>query len=304
MKVEIRYVPFNEIDKVKWNSCIHFAINSEVSGYYWWLKAVVKEWDALVEGDYESVLPIFYKRDIWGRKIIYHPPLIGRIGIQSIHLLSRKRVTAMLEKLPLNVNSRLQFNEMNVIPPDYDGMTSQKQAWRVLLNKSLPAIRSNYSPEVRELLQEEMPDGYFFQVTMKPETIVQFAKDQKQLPYEEHAAMRIFYNLLHRGTLVNTVILDEEKKPLAQLTFTYHMKKIKVLMSVQSKKGRELNAIYRMYDHVFNLHQNKPMMFEFFQEDGEYAKGLGAESYVFWELDSSDFLGNWSKRLENIALFN
>ena len=167
MKVEIRYVPFNEIDKVKWNSCIHFAINSEVSGYYWWLKAVVKEWDALVEGDYESVLPIFYKRDIWGRKTIYHPPLVGRIGIQSIHLLSRKRVTAMLEKLPLNVNSRLQFNEMNVIPPDYDGMTSQKQAWRVLLNKSLPAIRSNYSPEVRELLQEERPDGYFFHVIGK-----------------------------------------------------------------------------------------------------------------------------------------
>ncbi|TVR90287.1 MAG: hypothetical protein EA411_00755 [Saprospirales bacterium] len=301
--MNISYVPFEEIDKVKWNSCVHFAVNSEVSAYYWWLKAVVKEWDALVEGDYESVLPIFYKKDLWGRKSIVHPPLIGRIGIQSINLLSRKRIVSMLDKLPDIANSRMLFNEMNIIPPDFETHTEQKEAWRVLLNKSLTNIRSNYQPEVMNTISTDLPDGYFFQVKMKPEQIVEFAKENKQMPYDEFATLRVLYNLLHRGTLINTVILDNEQKPVAMLTFTYHLKKIKVLLSVQNEKGRELNAIHRMYDHVFNLHQNKPMMFEFYPGDGEFAKGLGGESYIYWELNRSDTLGNWSKRLEKATIF-
>jgi hypothetical protein len=296
--LNIRYIPFEEIDKVKWNSCVHFAVNSEVSAYYWWLKAVAKEWDAIVEEDYESVLPIFYKRDIWGRKSIVHPPLIGRIGIQSIHILSRKRIVSMLDQIPDMANTHILFNEMNIIPPDYESNTEQKQAWRVLLNKSIANIRSSYSQEVSEIIRTELPDGYFFQVMMKPEDIVAFAKENNQLPYEEYASLRVFYNLLHRGTLVNTVILDENKEPVAMLTFTYHLKKIKVLLSVQNKMGRKLNAIHRMYDHVFNLHQNKPMMFEFYHNDGDFAGGLGGESYIFWELKRSDTLGKWTERLE------
>lgn len=300
--MNIRYIPFEEIDKVKWNSCVHYAVNSEVSGYYWWLKAAVKEWDALVEGDYESVLPLFYKNDIWGRKTLYQPDLIGRVGIQSIHILSRTRIMEILNRIPNLTSVQMTLNEMNVIPPDFTSPAFQKKGWRILLNKSLENIRNYYQDGILKAIGDELPEGYFFQMMMKPEEIVNFAKKNNQLPYEEHATLRILYNLLHRGTLVSTVILDDEKKPVALLTFTYHLKKIKVLLSVQNQKGKSLCAIHRMYDHVFNLHQNKPMMFEFFSGDQNVASDLGAEFYKYWEITHSDTLGNWSKRLEKIRL--
>lgn len=297
-------MPFNEIDKVKWNSCVHYAVNSEVSGYYWWLKAVVKEWDAVIEGDYESVLPLFFKRDVWGRKVLYHPPLLGKIGIQSIHILSRKRIVSMLEYLPEVVGMHVKLNEMNVLPPDFPHPSNQFLAQRILLNKPLQTLRAAYANGIPDLIQTDMPAGYFFQVMMKPEEIVEFCKNTGQLPYGEHEAMRVFYNLLHRGTLVSNVILDENHKPVALLVITYHLKKIKVLLSAQNKKGKELKAIYRLYDHLINLHQNKPMMFEFFPGDRQIALDLGAEEYVYWEINSSDVAGKWSKWLEKIAVFN
>jgi len=53
-----RIVPFAEIEKNKWNGTIHYAINGNIFGYYWFLKAVIGEWDAIVEEDYQSVMPI------------------------------------------------------------------------------------------------------------------------------------------------------------------------------------------------------------------------------------------------------
>jgi len=302
--MNIKYIPFQEIDKVKWNSCIHYAVNSELSGYYWWLKAVVKEWDAIVEGDYESVLPIFRRKDLWGRNSIYQPPLVDKIGIQSVHILSRKRIVKMLELLPEYHSVQMKFNEMNIIPPDFEGTALRKKANRLLLNKSHHAIREGYGYTAQALLMKPMSDDYYFQMMMKPEDIVNFAKSQNQLPYDEHQTLRVFYNLLHRGTLVSTVIQNRKKEVIAMMVFTYHLKKVKVLLSCQSPEGKSLNAVYRLYDHVFNLHQQKPLMFEFFHTDSSIAEELGAESYDYWEINQSDLLGKWSERLEKISLFS
>lgn len=302
--MDIKYIPFEEIDKVKWNSCIHYAVNSEVSGYYWWLKAVVKEWDAVVEGDYESVMPVFKKKDLWGRNSIYQPPLVDKIGIQSVHLLSRKRIVKMLELLPEYYSVQMKFNEMNIIPPDFEGNAITKKAYRILLNKSHETLKEAYGLTAQSLLMEPMSDDYYFQMMMKPEDIVHFAKSQNQLPYDEHQTLRVFYNLLHRGTLVSTVIQNRNRDVIAMMVFTYHLKKVKVLLSCQTEEGKAMNAVYRLYDHVFNLHQQKPLMFEFFQTDAEVAKELGAEEYNYWEIQQSDLLGKWSERLEKISLFS
>ena len=71
--MEIRFVKKEDIDKIKWNSCVHYAINGNIFGYMWFLDSVSKEWDALVEGDYESVLPLFHKID---NNFSYHKSLL------------------------------------------------------------------------------------------------------------------------------------------------------------------------------------------------------------------------------------
>lgn len=53
--MEIKFVFREEIDKVKWNSCVYYVINGNIFGYMWYLDYIVKDWDVLVEGDYELV---------------------------------------------------------------------------------------------------------------------------------------------------------------------------------------------------------------------------------------------------------
>ena len=96
---KIRFIAHQDIDKVKWNSCVHYATNNNIFGYWWYLRNTAKEWDALVEGDYESVLPLISKPSA-NVGSLYLPELIREAGIYSIHLLSHARVNAFLEAIP------------------------------------------------------------------------------------------------------------------------------------------------------------------------------------------------------------
>ncbi len=68
--MNIRFVPQEDIDKTKWNSCVHYAINGNIFGYMWYLNNVAKKWDALVEEDYESVFPLIWRYKYLNIKVI------------------------------------------------------------------------------------------------------------------------------------------------------------------------------------------------------------------------------------------
>ena len=90
--MEIRFIEGKDIDKVKWNSCIHYATNGNIFAYKWFLDYVAKDWHALVEGDYESVFPLVWKKGLLGKDELYQPSLMRELGIYSINVLSRARV--------------------------------------------------------------------------------------------------------------------------------------------------------------------------------------------------------------------
>ena len=81
-----RYIPFEEIEKNKWNGTVHYALNGNVQGYYWYLKAVLHEWGAIVENDYETVMPVLLSplKD-------YQRSLLNELGPYSVNLLNKGR---------------------------------------------------------------------------------------------------------------------------------------------------------------------------------------------------------------------
>ena len=54
----IRYLKNHEINTEKWDECIMNAFNGIVYAYSWYLDIVHETWDALIEGDYERVMPL------------------------------------------------------------------------------------------------------------------------------------------------------------------------------------------------------------------------------------------------------
>ena len=97
---EIKYISYAEIDKQKWDSCIQHAVNGLIYAYSWYLDAMAENWDALVLGDYETVMPLTWNKK-YGVHYLYQPYFCASLGI-----FSRKEIKATTTELFLKKHSQ------------------------------------------------------------------------------------------------------------------------------------------------------------------------------------------------------
>lgn len=283
--MEIRLVPHAEIDKVKWNSCVHYATNGNVFGYKWYLDTIAKEWDGLVEGDYESVLPLFItEKDNW----LQQPPLLREAGVYSIHLLSKRRVQAFLNAIPEQYTAiSLSINEGIQVAEQSDFSIQQRINHQLLLIEPYENIASQYSPELKQRLQALKPTKLLPSSNVKPEKIAALFKDS--MPSNDaneqafHAYQRIMYNALHRGWGATFGLHDTSQQLLSAAFFIYSQGRVMQLVSASSIKGQQIGAYDKLMDNFLQSHAGRPLVLDFNTDQASPLR-FGAKANVFLSL--------------------
>lgn len=287
--MDIRFVPREEIDKVKWNSCVHYANNGNIFGYIWFLDFVAKDWDALVEGDYESVFPLVWRKDWLGRRTLVQPELMRELGIYSIHALSKKRIRRFLEAIPAHYRRvDITLNEQNR-PPEIAGWkVEEKINHQLLLHQSYETLSERFSEGVRELLRQAESRSFLPTSSLKPETIADFYRRHTRERNRErnfHALQRIMYNVLHRGWGFASGIFDEDQELLAANFFIYSHGKVLSLVPVVSPAGQERGALVYLFNLLIQSHAGRPLVLDFNTEvENQLALGFGAESNPYFRI--------------------
>ena len=191
----IRFVPFEKIDKNKWNGSVHYAHNSNVYGYYWYLKSVVKEWDALIEDDYTSVMPL--PRFEWSA---FQIKLLCGLGPYSVHVLSDKRIMAFYELWnkycpdlsyvfnPVIADKLIKAPNLTLTSVDH---------YYINLNSTYEAIVEKYSREFNQIMSSVDLSNYELGSQTKPEYFLSKAKEGQS---NKNILYRLFYNAIQRGT--------------------------------------------------------------------------------------------------------
>ncbi len=266
--MNIRFIPQEEIDKTKWNSCVHFAPYGNVFGYKWFLDNTAKEWDGLVENDYESVMPIIHRKNWFGRKELYIPNLIREAGIYSVNVLSQKRVKNFIQAIPEEYKKgTIHFNAGHG-PELPDGWKWKKQSnYMLLLEPDYETIRKNYKPELLQKL-ETAEDAYLVPGNnLKPEKLADFYKTyfigHKNKSRNYHALMRLSYNALHRGSGFASSIIDNNANLCAVAFFIYGNRRLFNLISVVSPAGKKLGALEMLYDLMIQNNAGRPLIMDF-----------------------------------------
>ena len=75
-----QYLQRNQIDPLKWNECVCNEMNGCVYALVEYLDHTADNWDALVYGNYEAVMPLPWKKK-FGIRYVYAPFFIQRLGI-------------------------------------------------------------------------------------------------------------------------------------------------------------------------------------------------------------------------------
>lgn len=226
--MQLSFVPFEEIDKRKWNGTVYASPNGNISGYYWFLKSVLKEWDALIEGDYQSVMPVFrYEPSDFQMELLYE------LGPYTVNALTAARFQSFYQawndrsgKLSYPFNramSRiiLERNEENVHAGDRSFID---------LNQSYDKIREQYLPDTREILHNIKLSDYVFHAQEKPEQIIM---KEKLAEENKHILYRLMYNAIQRGCGWHSRVSHQHTQKSAAAFYISDHRSIRLLYSLQ-----------------------------------------------------------------------
>lgn len=288
--MDIQLVKHEDIDKVKWNSCVHYANNGNVFGYKWFLDFVAKDWDGLVEGDYESVFPLVWRKGFFGGKELHQPPLMRELGLYSINALSAKRVEAFLHAIPNEYRYiEIVVNEQINLPQKHDFDVIELYNHQMLLTEPYENLRANYAENIKEKLQLSSENQLIATSNLKPEKVAGFyqkyVKDRKHLTHNFHALQRIMYNVLHRGWGFASGIESQGGELLAANFFIYSHNKVLSLVPLESPAGVELGALPLLFDMLIRTHAGRPMILDFNTEKHDtMAISLGARENIYYKI--------------------
>lgn len=281
----IKYLKYDLIDKQKWDNCIDNAFNGSIYAYSWYLDIVCEEWDALVEGDYESVFPIPFKKKM-GIHIIYQPFFTQQLGVFTRSKLTPDIVNEFLEAIP----SRFKLIDLNLNihnQIDLSGFSHHLMVNHELdLISDYEQLRKNYSTNTRRNLIKAEKSDLFIVKEVKPDDIIELFRENrgkgiKVLKEFNYLRLRrLIYTCIYRDAGKVYAAYTSENELCAGAVFIESHRKPVFIFSGQSEKGKEKRAMFLLIDHFIKEHANKHLTLDFDGSNDEalsrFYKGFGS----------------------------
>ncbi len=281
--MNLKIISKNDItfESNKWNGCVHYAMNGTPYGYTWMLDAVSKDWFGIIENDYQSVMPFFYKKNIWGKKVIYLPDTIIKSGLYSVNVLSEKRISSFLDFIP----EEFKIKEIELYGIGKNLTLSPFKSEKLFsssltLNKPYEELRGKYSERLLNLLEQNQ-DDFIPSGTIKPELFAELLKNNGLPQYRNdrafHAVQRIIYNFLHRGT-GNIFGLTDRQGQLSTAAFIIYSHNI-IWITFITSIGDKDAGIPMLLDTIIRTHAGRQLVLDFPDSIGlDYAADFNTQT--------------------------
>ena len=241
----IRFVSRGRLDTRKWDDLISRSGNGLIYGYSFYLDGMARQWDALVYGDYEAVMPLTWNRK-YGIYYLYQPFLAAQLGVFGNELDA-----GLIEKFLAAVPERFRFwdfylNHANIIEsesfPLYlrtNYVLDLEPGYPVLQ----PAFRENIRRNVRRCTDAGCVTGKGFEA----EAVIRLARLQMQAHTRDVAEnierFRKLYAVLHEKGMADTYgIFSPSGELLSSAVFFFSHNRAYYILVGNHPNGRTLGA--------------------------------------------------------------
>ncbi|MBN2763113.1 MAG: hypothetical protein JXR41_08495 [Bacteroidales bacterium] len=285
----IRYLPHNEIDRLKWDECIAGSSISLPYAFSWYLDIVSPGWDGLVSDDYQAVMPIPFKRK-WSVNYIYKPYFAQQLGIFSAEAPTEKLCKDFILQIPSKFRyAQTNLNESNPAVSDYTRTLNTNHVIRV--DRDYSDIHNGYSRNCRRNIRKAFDGGLRPVSDLDIHTFVRF----------------IFNNLEHKvskldkaqSIMLEKIIAASQEKAGGELTGIYTPQhelcaagffmqtKDRQIFSVcaSSEKGKHYDAMYMLVDEHIRKAAGIKKRFDFSGSNikgiAYFNKSFGAEAVTY-----------------------
>ncbi len=289
----IRYVKNSDIDTDKWDDCIRHSFNGIVYAYAWYLDIVHENWDALIEDDYERVMPLPVSRK-FGISYIFQPFFVQQLGVFSKRILTPEIVQTFIKTIPLKFKLvDINLNSFNSVDRKLYDASPNKNFVLDLIN-TYQVLSKKYANNTQRNLKKSLQSNLSLVKGIKPESLIQLFKDNKGKTlgkWRENEYMRLnrlMYMAIYKGRGIVYGVFSEHNQICAGAFFLKSHNRLIFLFSATNQLAKETAAMTYLIDSVIREFSPGKLVLDFEGSNDKnlarFYSGFGAKEVEYLRL--------------------
>ncbi len=287
----IRYLKHKEIDFDKWDKCIDNAFNGIIYVYSWYLDITSHYWDALVKGDYESLMPLPC-REKAGVNYIYQPAFVQQMGVFSLQAVSAELVQEFINAIPKKFKYVFyNLNVNNKLPLENSYKTITNQTFELNLAEEYEVLKNNYSTNNKRNIKKAEKSNIFITYSSGPEPIIKLFQDNKGRELatvsktEYNNLKHLAYSCIHKRIASIHSAYSDMNTLCAGIIMLRSHKRLIFLFSGSDETARKTGAMSMLIDDLIrkNAETHYTLDFEGSNHLGtaKFYKSFGSEKLTY-----------------------
>ena len=306
----IRYLTHNQIDKQRWDDCIAQSPDGLVYAWSWYLDVVHPGWEALVEDDYETVMPLTGGKK-YGINYLFQPFFTQKFGVFGKKEVSEAKIEEFLAAIP----KKFKFAEFNCANFRVSKVSSDSKVCAISNHRNIElaltpdysVIAANYNSNTKRNLAKSQKQDLTIVENAEPSAIIElFRKNRgreikKWGDKEYERLLKLVETAKNHGACMVLGAQNHDNQIVAGAFFMISHKKIVFLFSGSDESNKENHGLTFLLDHIIEKYSgtNNILDFEGSDNDGlaRFYKGFGGEEKNYQELKF-----NKLNKISNFAL--
>jgi hypothetical protein len=266
--MKIRYIKQDQIDRQRWDTELKQCLNANLCASSWYLDIVAGHWDALVEGDYQSFMPLPHRHK-YGISYLYQPVFAQQLGVFSKSLPDSDLVRRYLEALPAHFKlADINLNKWLSLEPG-PWTLNENSNYELELIAPYEQIAASYSENLKRSLSKARAGKWLVQEFADPREVIKLfranrgAKIHSLREADYQALLRLIYQLAHHGMLTLSGVFDEKNQLMAAAVFAEEHHRSIFLFSGLSEYGRKNSSMHLIIDSYIRRHAGTARILDF-----------------------------------------
>lgn len=301
----IHYIKYHEVDKQKWDNCIDQSVNNLIYAYSWYLDIVCPGWEALIEDDYVSVMPLTARKK-YGINYLYPPYFAQQLGVFSKKKLTQIKVEEFLNSIPSHYKFiELYVNIQNTF--EFPGFIVKKNInIELLLDAPYELLRKKFSRNTERNIRKAEKNDLTLQKNISPSELINIFRKNKgeqinNLTNKNYTVLLRLINTCSQKGYVESWGAFSGGKLCAGVVTLIKNNRMIFLFSATNKRAKESYAMFLLIDKFIRNYAGKGMLFDFEGSNlpgvARLYKSFGSKEYVYLQLRKNNLptLIRWVK---------
>lgn len=271
---QIRLLRNEMINISRWDECIMSAFNGMIYGFSWYLDIVSEDWEGLVLGDYEAVMPLPVKRKL-GFKYVIQPIFTQQLGVFSPQKITPELLLHFINHIPYKYIN-LTFNVYNILPENIK-LQKERVTYELDLIQTHEVLSTRYSNNTKRNILKSKKAGTLVSKGLAPQEFIKFVSDT--FVENKIGLKKQHYNMLRQITIFalrnrigNIYAAHNSTNSLCAvaLFLTTHHKTI-MLVNAGNAEAKANGMMFHIIDEYIRENSNRNLILDF---EGSVLEGV------------------------------